>query len=138
MFAIDHTSEIYAHMNANYVRMSELPDFDHYGRLLDAIQRGDYFISMGQILLPELQISKASPSVIRIKARMQWTFPLAFGEIVWGDGRKTFGKTFDLTDTAQFGNKTFEWSADASNWKWTRLEVWDIAGNGALTNPVQR
>ena len=50
-------------MNANYVRIGELPDFDHYGRMLEAVSRGDYFISMGQVLLPEVEISKASPSV---------------------------------------------------------------------------
>ncbi len=38
MFAIDHTSELYAHMNANYVRIGELPDFDHYGRMLEAVK----------------------------------------------------------------------------------------------------
>jgi hypothetical protein len=138
MFAIDHTSEIYAHMNANYVRIGELPDFDHYGRLLDAVQRGDYFISMGQILLPEVGISKASSSVIKAKARMQWTFPLAFAEIFWGDGKDTFHRTFDLSETAPFGNATFDWSTDAPGWKWARIEVWDIAGDGALTNPVRR
>src|SRR5215470_14952521 len=90
MFAIDHTSELYTHMNANYVRIGELPDFDHYGPVLDTVSTGDYFISMGEVLLPEVEISKASPSVIKVKARMQWTFPLAFGEIVWGDGKQTF------------------------------------------------
>jgi len=138
MFAIDHTSELYAHMNANYVRIGELPDFDHYGRLLDAVSRGDYFISMGQVLLPEVEISKVSSSVIKVKAQAQWTFPLAFGEIFWGDGNQTFHRTFDLSDTAQFGKATFEWTADAPSWKWARIEVWDIAGNGALTNPVHR
>ena len=96
MFAIDHTSELYAHMNANYVRIGELPDFDHYGRMLEAVSRGDYFISMGEVLLPEVEISKASPSAIKATARVQWTFPLAFGEIVWGDGKETFTQTFDL------------------------------------------
>jgi len=62
MFAIDHTSELYAHMNASYVRMGELPDFDNYGRMLEAVSRGDYFISMGEVLLPEVEISKAAPS----------------------------------------------------------------------------
>lgn len=75
MFAIDHTSELYAHMNANYVRIGALPDFDHYGRILEAVERGDYFISMGEVLLPQVDISKASPSSIKATARVQWTFP---------------------------------------------------------------
>jgi len=138
MFAIDHTSELYAHMNANYVRIGELPNFDNYGRMLEAVSRGDYFISMGQVLLPEVEISKASPTAIKAKARVQWTFPLAFGEIVWGDGKETFTKTFDLTETRSFGNATFEFGAEARNWQWARVAVWDVAGNGAFINPVRR
>ena len=138
MFAIDHTSELYAHMNANYVRIGELPNFDNYGRMLEAVSRGDYFISMGQVLLPEVEISKASPAAIKAKTRVQWTFPLAFGEIVWGDGKETFTKTFDLTETRPFGSATFEFSTEARNWQWARVAVWDVAGNGAFINPVRR
>jgi hypothetical protein len=138
MFAIDSTSELYAHMNANYVRIGELPDFDHYGRMLEAVSRGEYFISMGEVLLPEVEISKAPPSAIKATAHVQWTFPLAFGEIVWGDGKQTFTRTFDLTETRPFGNATFEWNTEARNWQWARVEVWDVAGNGAFINPVRR
>ena len=138
MFAIDHTSELYAHMNANYVQIGDLPDFDHYGRMLDAVSRGNYFISMGEVLLPEVEISKTSPSAIEAKARIQWTFPLAFAEIVWGNGKETFTRTFDLSETGPFGNATFEWSTEAESWQWARIEVWDVAGNGAFINPVHR
>jgi hypothetical protein len=138
MFAIDHTSELYAHMNASYVRIGELPDFDNYGRMLEAVSRGDYFISMGEVLLPEVEISKASSSAITASTRVQWTFPLAFGEIVWGNGKDTFTQTFNLNDTRPFGSATFEWKADAKDWKWARVAVWDVAGNGAFINPVRR
>jgi hypothetical protein len=138
MFAIDHKSELYAHMNANYVKINALPDFDHYGSLLDAVSRGDYFVSMGEVLLPQVEVSKASASQIKATVRAQWTFPLAFGEIVWGDGKQTYTKTFDLTDTRQFGSQTFEWSTEAKDWQWARVAVWDVAGNGAFINPVRR
>ena len=138
MFAIDQTSELYTHMNANYVRIGELPNFDNYGRMLEAVSRGDYFISMGQVLLPEVEISTASPSAIKAKTRIQWTFPLAFGEVVWGDGKETFTRTFDLTETRPFGSATFEFNTDARNWQWARVAVWDVAGNGAFVNPVRR
>jgi hypothetical protein len=138
MFAIDHTSELYAHMNANYVRIGELPNFDNYGRMLEAVSRGEFFISMGQVLLPEVEISKASPSAITAKTRIQWTFPLAFGEIVWGNGKETFTRTFDLTETRPFGSAAFEFSTEAANWQWARVAVWDVAGNGAFINPVRR
>ncbi len=138
MFAIDPTSEIYAHMNANYVRMKDLPGFDNYGQLMDAIARGEYFISMGQVLLPRVDISAASPDAIVVKAEVRWTFPLAFGEIVWSDGNKTFTQNFPLTETRPFGGQTFTWKIDARAWKWARVAVWDIAGNGAFINPTHR
>jgi hypothetical protein len=138
MFAIDQNSELYAHMNANYVRMDKLPDFDSYGQLLEAVARGDYFISMGEVLLPKVAVSTASPASIVATADVQWTFPLAFGEVVWSDGNKTFTQTFPLTETRPFDSRTFTWKVDAKDWKWARLAVWDVAGNGAFINPVRR
>jgi hypothetical protein len=138
MFAIDGTSELYAHMNANYVRMDELPGFDNYGRMLDSVARGDYFISMGEVLLPRVEVSTASPEAITVTTGVRWTFPLAFGEIVWGDGNRTYTQTFPLTETRPFGNATFTWKTEAKDWKWARVAVWDIAGNGAFINPVRK
>jgi hypothetical protein len=63
---------------------------------------------------------------------------LAFAEIVWGDGEQTFTKTFPLTEVGPFGSATFTWNADAKDWKWARVAVWDIAGGGAFINPVRR
>ena len=27
-------------------------------------------------------------------------------------------------------------TAEAENWKWSRVAVWDVAGNGAFVNPI--
>lgn len=138
MFHIEHTHELYAHMNANYVRMPELPDFDNYGRMLDAVRRGDYFISMGEVLLPEVVIATTDPAQITAKLKAHWTFPLAFGEIVWGDGTQTHTRAFALDTTRPFSSAAFEWKTPAKGWKWARIALWDIAGNGAFVNPVRR
>ena len=138
MFHIDQSHELYTHMNANYVRIGELPDFDHYGGMLDALRRGDYFISMGEVLLPATNISTADANAVKATVKAQWTFPLAFGEIVWGNGRETFTQTFPLDQTRPFGSGTFEWKTDAKDWRWARIAVWDVAGNGAFVNPVRR
>ena len=138
MFAIDHTSELYAHMNANYVRMNELPGFDNYGRDAGSSRAWRLFYLHGRSAASQVEISKASGRDHQCDREVQWTFPLAFGEIVWGDGNKTFTQTFPLTDTRAFGNATFTWKTDAKDWKWARLAVWDIAGNGAFVNPVRR
>jgi hypothetical protein len=138
MFHIEASSELYAHMNANYVRISELPGFDDYGRLMDVIRRGDYFISMGEVLLPETAISTSDPNTVKATVKAQWTFPLAFGEIVWGNGRESFTQKFPLDRTRPFGSATFEWKTNAKDWTWARVAVWDVAGNGAFVNPVRR
>jgi len=138
MFYIDQSSELYSHMNANYVRIGELPEFDKYGQILDAVRRGDYFISMGEVLLPETAISTADANAVKATVKAQWTFPLAFGEIVWGNGRETFTQTFPLDQTRPFGSATFEWRTNAKDWTWARIAVWDVAGNGAFVNPVRR
>ncbi len=149
VFQIDSTHELYAHMNVNYVRMDRLPDFDNYGLVLEALSRGDYFISTGEVLLPKVEISNEQKQTgqsgqsdqqnqIVARAEVVWTFPLQFAEIVWSDGVETRRQLFQLETTRECGRATFEWQVSAAGWKWARLAVWDIAGNGAFINPVRR
>lgn len=138
VFQLDETHELYAHMNVNYVRMGSLPDYNNYGRFLQALANGDYFISTGEVLLPRVSITAASPKEIAVRAEVRWTFPLQMAEIVWGDGSETFRKILPLETTRQFGSSSYEWKVEANNWKWARLAVWDVAGNGAFINPVWR
>ena len=44
VFQISSADELYGHMNINYLRLPELPSFDHYDRILNAIEKGDGFI----------------------------------------------------------------------------------------------
>jgi hypothetical protein len=76
--------------------------------------------------------------VIHAKVTATWTFPLRMAEIVWGDGRETHRQTIPLTDTKEFDQHEFIWQVTAPAWKWARLEVWDVAGNGAFTTPIWR
>jgi hypothetical protein len=137
VFQIQDTDELYAHMNVNYVKLPELPNFDNYGRLLEAVARGDYFISTGEILLPSLSV-RGNQAKIVVQADAKFTYPLEMAEIVWGDGEQTSRKLIPLTDTREFGKKTFRWDAEAKDWKWARVAIWDVAGNGAFSNPVWR
>ncbi len=138
VFQFDHTHEIYAHMNTNYLKIDRLPDFNHYGELLEPWAKGEFFTTTGEVLLPEVEITTASPSEISVRASVQWTFPLRFAEIVWGDGHATDREIIPLEKTREFNSQTFEWKAKAEGWKWARVAVWDIAGNGAFVNPVWR
>ncbi len=137
VFQFDHTHELYAHMNINYVRADKLPSFDDYGQLLEPLLRGDMFVSTGEVLLPEWNITGSSDE-IKAGAKVRWTFPLNFAEIVWGDGEKTHREIFELGSTGSFDEQDFEWKTKAPGWKWARIAVWDIAANGAFVNPVRR
>jgi hypothetical protein len=136
VFQIDHTHELYAHMNINYVRAPKLPGFDNYGELLKTMEQGDFFISTGEVLMPEHSISETHPGTLRATANVRYTLPLQFAELVWGDGEKTHRKTYSLETTREFGQQRIQFDADAPGWRWARLAVWDIAGNGAFANPV--
>jgi hypothetical protein len=138
VFQLDTTHELYAHMNVNYLRLPELPDFDHYGRLLDAVAKGDGFVSTGEIVLPRAEITGGRGDSIHVKSEISYTFPLKLAEIVWGDGNETHRQSIDLQSTHEFGHGTFAWEVDAPRWTWARLAVWDVAGDGAFTNPVWR
>jgi hypothetical protein len=138
VFQFDHTHELYAHMNINYVKLDHLPDFEHYGEALQPLARGEFFTTTGEVLLPQWHIAPGEGDEIKVSAEVHWTFPLRFAEIVWGDGSKTERKIIPLDSTREFGTENFEWKAAAPHWKWARLAVWDIAGNGAFVNPVWR
>ncbi|HUS07415.1 MAG TPA: hypothetical protein VMZ52_14000, partial [Bryobacteraceae bacterium] len=138
VFQLDTTHELYGHMNINYVRLPELPAFAHYGEVLAAMSKGEYFITTGEILLPELTITPLAGDRLRVRAQVNYTFPLRMAEIVWGDGSETHRKIFRLSATREFGNTQFTWEADAKGWKWARVAVWDVAGNGAFVNPIWR
>ena len=135
VFQLSPTDELYAHMNVNYVRVKKLPGFDHYGEVLDAVSRGDDFISTGEVLLTKSKISPSGDSV-RVEVDTTSTFPLRVAEVVWGDGEKTHREQFDLQDTHEFEKRSFAWDVKAANWKWVRVAVWDVAGGGAFSNPT--
>jgi hypothetical protein len=135
VFQIDATHELYAHMNVNYVRAPRLPDYDSYGELLEPLARGDFFVTTGEVLLPELRIERAGGRIV-VRAEVRHTFPLRFAEVVWGDGSVTRRQSFPLDTTREFGGAAYNWEVEAPGWKWARVAVWDVAGNGAFTNPV--
>jgi len=136
VFQIDSTHELYAHMNVNYVKLPGVPRFDDYGRLIDAVRAGEFFVSTGEVLLPEVTISGTATGRIRVRARIRHTFPLEMAEIVWGAGAQTHRKTIPLTETHPYGDFWFADEAEGPNWEWARFSVWDVAANGAFVNPV--
>jgi hypothetical protein len=148
VFKINHTHELYGHMNVNYLRFDEdrLPRFDQDWRpVLDRLRSGRFFVSTGEVLIPEFTV-KGRPSGAtvslepgekpEVKIELSWTFPMRFAEIISGDGSRVFRERIDLSDTGSFDRRTLRISPDLTGRKWVRVEAWDIAANGAFTQPV--
>jgi len=68
---------------------------------------------------------------------VEWTFPLAFAELVSGDGVKVYRQRLSLDGVGPFGRRTFTMPFNPSHRKWVRLEVWDVAVNGAFTQTIR-
>jgi len=130
-FTIDETHEIYGHMNVNYLRLPKLPSPDDWAPILDTLRRGDFFVTTGEVLLHSCRVEGGN-----LTADVEWTLPLRQAELVTSDGKTVERKSIPLTDTKEFGRRTFEWPLPKSGLKWCRLEVWDIAYDGALTQPI--
>lgn len=69
-------------------------------------------------------------------AEVEWTYPLEFVELVWGDGTTVDREIVSATELAPFGSHRFQIPFDTTGKKWVRFAVWDSAGNGAFTQPV--
>jgi hypothetical protein len=146
VFKLDHTHELYGHMNVNYVRLDKLPKYgDSWQPVLDVLSQGQFFVTTGEILLPKVTIGgKESGDVLKVGAgespelvaEIEWTFPLAFAEVISGDGTRVYRERIDLSDTPSFGKRTLKLKPQLNGRRWVRIEVWDIAANGAFTQPV--
>lgn len=146
VFRVEPDYELYAHMNINYLRLDKIPRYqDGWQSILDGLRRGEFFTTTGEILIPKFTvankqsgetISAAQNSKAELVAELEWTFPLAFAEVVSGDGKTIRRQRIDLIDTESFSQRTLRVPVDLKDQKWIRFEVWDIAANGAFTQPV--
>ena len=146
VFKIDHTHELYGHMNINYLKLDRLPKFDDdWSPILNALRGGKFFTTTGEVLLTDFQVggkpsgatlSLATDDKPEVKMSLEWTFPLQFAEIVSGDGQKVYRERADLADTLTFGKRTLSLHPALSGRKWVRVEAWDVAANGTFSQPV--
>jgi hypothetical protein len=146
VFTLDHTHELYGHMNINYLRLDRAPRFgDDWSPVLDALRKGRFFVTTGEVLLKEFTAGGASSGEtvtlppggrVAVKFALDWTFPMRFAEVVSGDGEKVYRERIDLSTTPAFRDGSFETLADLSGRKWVRVEAWDVATNGTFSQPV--
>ena len=139
-------TEFYAHANINYLRLDRVPRFeDGWAPVLKALHEGAFFISTGEVLLPKFTVGgKASGETLRLdatgraelRATLTWTFPMAFAEIVSGDGKAVHRQRIDLSATNAFGEQVLTLPLELKGRTWVRLEAWDVATNGVMSQPV--
>jgi hypothetical protein len=130
VFEIDRTHEVYAHANVNYLKLARLPPPDDARPVLAALDAGDFFTTTGEILLPRVTASPRG-----VVAEIHWTFPLDHARLVWQrrDGGGLEAVTFPLGRTSEHGAETMTFPLDLGTASAVRLEVWDVARDGAYT-----
>ncbi|MDE0769008.1 MAG: hypothetical protein OSB19_11525 [Opitutaceae bacterium] len=147
IFKIFKDYELFGAMNVNYLKLDSVPEYqDGWQPVLDTLRNGQFFLTTGEILIPEFSINgkesgqalrqSTKLSKARIQAELEWTYPLSRMEIVTGDGERIFRERIDLSDTQEFGTRSIHIETDLRSRNWVRIEIWDIANNGAFTQPI--
>jgi hypothetical protein len=128
--------ETYPHLYVNYIKLDRLPLYnDDWSPILKSMRSGDFFVTSGEVLFRSFSVSGSGPKRT-VNVEVEWTFPLEFVEVVWGDGSGTGREVISTADRMPFSSHRFEIPVDASGKKWVRFAAWDSAGNGAFTQPV--
>jgi hypothetical protein len=128
--------DVYANNPVNYVKIDTLPPPGEWGPIVNAMEHGDYFVTSGEVLIPSYSV-EGTGSHRTIAAEVQWTFPLEFVEVVWGDGQRTDRQIISATGLPAFGSHRFRIPFSADGKKWVRFAAWDSAGNGAMVQPIK-
>ena len=124
--------DLYGDFNVNYVQLDSLPGGQDWSPILRALRDGRFFVSTGEVLIRNFRIEGNSG----VSAEVEWTFPLEFIEVVWGDGENTLSKIVSAADKSPFSSQHFNIPVNLKRQKWVRLAAWDSAVNGAFTQPI--
>jgi hypothetical protein len=128
--------DTYANFPVNYLKIDKVPGPDEDETpVLKALRDGNFFVTNGEILIKSYAV-EGTGARRTINADVEWTYPLRFVEVVWGDGKKIDRQIISATDTAAFGSRKFSIPFDASGKSWVRFAVWDSAGDGGFVQPV--
>jgi hypothetical protein len=135
--APNEESIMYSQGAVSYIKLDQVPRYnDSWAPIVESLRAGDFFGTTGEILFHGWGI-EGSGAKSTYNATIEYSFPLDFAELVWGDGTRVGKKVIDLTDTTVFGTKTFKIPFDATGKRWIRFAVWDSAGDGAWAQPIQ-
>jgi hypothetical protein len=136
IYGESYGDDVYANNPVNYVKLDRLPPPGEWGPIINSMKNGEYFVTSGEVLISSYSV-KGSGAQRTISADVEWTFPLEFVEVVWGDGKQTGRRVISTTDLPPLGKNRFEIPFDASGKKWVRFAARDSAGNGAMEQPVK-
>jgi hypothetical protein len=127
---------LYSGYQVAYLKLGRVPGPDEdWTPVLNAMSDGNYFVTTGEILVKNFAVEGAG-NKRTIVADIDWTFPLDFVEVVWGDGKRVDRQIISATDLPPFGSKHFSIPFDATGKAWVRLAVWDSAGDPGFVNAV--
>ena len=128
--------DLYANFPVNYLKIDKVPGPDEdITPVLKALRDGNYFVTNGEILVKNYSVA-GTGAQRTITADVEWTYPLAFVEVVSGDGKKVDRQVISATDLGPFGTKHFAIPFNATGKSWVRFAVWDSAGDGGFVQPV--
>jgi hypothetical protein len=128
--------DIYPGHPINYVKLDRLPGpIDDWSPILRSIRDGNFWISTGEVLIKNYAV-EGTGAKRTVSADLEFTYPLEFVEVVWGDGKKIDRQVIRATDTTAHGTKKISIPFDATGKAWVRFAVWDSAGNGAFVQPM--
>ena len=127
--------DLYPNFPVNYLKLDRVPGPDEdWSPILRTLRTGNFFVTTGEILIPNYAV-EGSGERRSVSADVEWTFPLEFVELVWGDGKKVDRQIISVKDLSPFGKKHFSIPFDASGKSWIRFAIWDSAGDGAFVQP---
>ena len=123
--------DTYGMSPVNYLRIDSVPGVDDMSSIVEALRTGEYFVTSGEVLLPECRLEGEGEQRTMV-ATVEWTFPLDFVELVWGDGISIERELVSATETGTYGRREFRIPFAVGEKRWVRFAAWDVAGNGAM------
>ena len=98
--------DLYGDFNVNYVKLDRVPGFADWSPVNRALRAGEFFVTTGEVLIPRWSIAGQGDDRA-VVADVEWTFPLEFVEVVWGDGEHVERTVIPATDSTPFGTRRF-------------------------------
>lgn len=139
-FNLNESSELYGNLNASYLRVAKKPSIDDASSVIECLKKGDYFVTTGEMLIHDWKWRRGNEATDsgKVTADVEWTLPLAHAELVMCDGKQVKRETIAIEDAAELGRRKFEFPVTMPDVKWVRVEFWDVADDGAFTQPSYR